>query len=204
LIAELKRLLVSMMHILLIGLMAMGLWYYLTVYIIQYGPFEVQVVTAEPMEDIVLVLGYEHGPSFGLRDDIYREERVVSSGEWVKFPAGVFQYFGKPNMSVSLHHPELSSTTLGVLSLSDKKQWDGGEIKFPPVKARLWQGDSIRGHLMRMNDSYLTHFSGSERKKLRKYISVLEHQIESVSNTDDERMVSIARYELEQFKTKIQ
>lgn len=92
---KLKRLSLIVSITVLAGFVLKGAWHYLTVTMITYGPFEVQVDTPEPMDDIVLVMDYDHSRTFGLRDDIYREVRIVSSGERVNLPAGVFQHGGK-------------------------------------------------------------------------------------------------------------
>lgn len=190
------------LKVIILVLALLAAWHYLTVTALTYGPFEVQVITPEPMEDIVLVISYDHGRTFGLRDDIYRHVKIVSSGEWVTFPAGKFQYLAKPTMRVSLYHPNLSSTTLGLISKDDMKLWDGGYIKVHPIKARLFQGkgSGISGHFMRMNDTYLKYMPRHQHKKLHKYVSVLEQQIDSASDASRERSIDIARKQLEQFK----
>jgi len=201
-----KRLVVIVSITVLVGLALKGIWYYLTVTMISYGPFEVQVVTPEPMDDIVLVMGYDHGRTFGLRNDIYREVRVVSSGEKVKLPMGVFQYGGKPRMRVSLYHPRLKSSTMPAFTPDAWEHWDGGSISFS-IKAPLWQGFDVSTHLMRMNNAYLKYFPKMERKNLSKYADGLEQGIEgidSASNTTDAYHIRSAREELERFKTETQ
>jgi hypothetical protein len=204
-ISKYKRTLIAISMVALSGLALKEAWYYLTVTAITYGPFEVQVITPEPMENIVLSLTYDVGPTHGGFDDFYHEVRVVESGEWVKFPAGKFHYGGNPSMMLALYHPELLSKAISPFgSSSARKQWDGAGIKFPPVKALLWQGKEIDAHLMRMNDTYVKHFPRLERKKLNKYVGILEQQINSVGDDINERYLSSARYNLEQFKTETQ
>jgi hypothetical protein len=197
-----------------------GGWHYLTVTAITYGPFEIQIMTPEPMEDIVVTLTYNTAPNHGVDDDYYYKVRVVKSGEWVTFPAGKFQLGGKPSMLVTLYHPELLTKTRSLFGTSPskaKKQWDGNGIKFPPLKVKHWQGEEVSAHLMSMNRSYLKHFSGDERKKLHKYAAFLEQRIDyrdsifknkkmqnALDTLINERSIKSARYNLELFKAATQ
>ncbi|MFT6984772.1 MAG: hypothetical protein ACJAT7_000573 [Psychromonas sp.] len=182
-----------------------GGWHYLTVTAITYGPFEIQIMTPEPMEDIVVTLTYNTAPNHGVDDDYYHKVRVVKSGEWVTFPAGKFQLGGKPSMLVGVYHPELSTKTLSPFgSATVRQQWDGNGIKFPPLKVKRWQGEEVRAHLMSMNRSYLKYFPLDERKKLHKYAAFLEQQIDNVSDDVNERYIGSARDSLERFKAATQ
>lgn len=100
----------------------------------------------------------------------YRETKIVSSGEWVTFPEGQFQYGAKPRLYLGILHPMLSDKTLAVLSKEELEQWDGKKIKFSPVKASLWQREEAKAHFRHITDDYLTYFP---RQGHRRFFNML-------------------------------
>ena len=185
-----------------------GLWHYLTTSMWTYGPFELMIESEEPLEDIGMMLSYDHGDIHHFTDDIYFHKRIVSTGEWLQFPAGRFYSGGKPSMWVVLIHPKIATGRFesgGLFPGDTKQQWEGGAIRFAPVIPAPWNGQDPTAHFIRMADRYLVHFPHNEYTELAKYVSVLEQQLASVEKEGayDERELKSMRRNLERFREQV-
>ncbi|MGI0117185.1 hypothetical protein [Zooshikella sp. RANM57] len=81
-----------------------------------YGPFEIVLETDEPVEDVVIYLGYYHATDHGVGGS-YSEKRIVKTGQKIHFPRGWVGRFWPdrpPVLTLSVYHPLLSTSSYGI------------------------------------------------------------------------------------------